>query len=125
MTYSPSRDLTLGTFFFLNLFPLKSVFDLDDSSHPLPAKKKKKNMLKAFAEVDKIVYSPEHPEGQTETIIQAGTPAVDPAVQPIKDQATSRDEAELGLSTPEEYEQHCILFPTYATKQKDDGIIFF
>ncbi|RUS21852.1 hypothetical protein BC937DRAFT_91285 [Endogone sp. FLAS-F59071] len=84
-----------------------------------------KRMLKAFTKVEKTVYSPEHPEGHTETIVQAGTPAVDPAVQSIKDQATSQDEAELGLSAPQEYEQHCILFPAYATKQKDDGTIFF
>ncbi|RUP50186.1 hypothetical protein BC936DRAFT_140039 [Jimgerdemannia flammicorona] len=68
-----------------------------------------RTMLKASTQVDKTPIAPEHPEPRN--------PIVDPNVQT----ATSQDEAELGLNAPEEYEQHCLLFPSYATKQKDDG----
>ncbi|CAG8586313.1 6104_t:CDS:2 [Paraglomus occultum] len=36
-------------------------------------------------------------------------------------EATTVEDSQLGLKTPEKYEQHCILFPTYATKHADDG----
>ena len=39
----------------------------------------------------------------------------------MQSQQATVEDSQLGLETPEKYEQHCILFPTYATKHADDG----